>query len=148
MIPPMATSAGQSSSGIDGIIIALDLVYAATYLLFGALKAGYAFYFRIMKSSRPRTPILRYWLALAVFIGMVACGWIFVGAYWVFEDCRSWLAERVTSKALRIALFAPLYVLLIAGGWLVVGAYSLLKRLSGSDKQKGLLLAFRNFTGN
>src|SRR5690348_6302927 len=103
-----AAATGQSSSPIDGVLIALDLIYAGLYLAFAALRVGYTYYFRVMRSSWPRTPILRYWLALAVFIVMVACGYIFVGAYWVYKDTTSFLADRVSQPALRAVLFVPL----------------------------------------
>ena len=132
MILPVAA---ESFSPIDGVIIALDLIYAGTYLAFAALRVGYTFYLRVMRSSWPRTPILRYWLALAVFILMVACGYVFVGAHWVYKDTKSFLADRVSAPVLRLVLFVPLYLALIAGGWLLVGAYSQIKR--HRDRSRG-----------
>ena len=131
-----AAASGQSSSPIDGVIIALDLIYAGVYLAFAALRVGYIYYFRIIRSSWPRTPILRYWLALAVFILMVACGYIFVGAFWVYKDTMSFLADRVSKSALRAVLFVPLYLALIAGGWLLVGAYSQIKKRTDRSQRR------------
>ncbi len=128
MIIIAAASSGDSSSGVDSAIIALDLVYAGIYLAFGTLRVAYHFYFRTLRASRPRTPILRYWLALGVFIVFVAGGWIFVGGYWVYKDTERFLSSRVSSSLVRIVLFLPAYVLMVAGGWLLVGAYSLIKK--------------------
>src|SRR2546421_5974775 len=125
----LATARTSSDTGVDKIIITLDLIYAGVFLLFGVGKVAYRFYFLVLRSGFTRRHnVLGYWLALLAFI--VACMgvWVPVAAYWVFRDTKRYLERHLPYRVLRICLFLPAYIFMAFFGWMVIGAYSLVQK--------------------